>query len=438
MAVGKQDVSLLFGVLGEGKISGESGVLIKKQLASIVKSLNSKSEVKSRGIAVNLNAQVTKKNFKDGIKKVLTDLDGNKQFKLKITEVNAKPALKSLKKQMQDMLNTLKIDNVKAAFDKTDVPGGVQNSGSQETQKVKKDLTDINAKLKEIGVTNKKITSQYSKVSAKLTSGNDSAELAKAEKLRELYIKLETATERLQNRRDEATQDEIQNIYKLQQELREMLGLYSKAEKSDAQLAKEASTIQSRFSSVQRAAQTALGYTAAKHTEQYKAIQLANTELDAMALNITDIDPVRFEELNSIIKKNTSEIKSMGLATKSWTDTLLKGAEKFTRWFSMSQIIMAAVHGARQMLDIVKDIDAAMTELKKVTDETDAAYTRFLDNAATRAKRLGATLSDTVNATADFARLGYSINEASALADAALVYKNVGDGIEDIGTACLY
>ena len=34
-----------------------------------------------------------------------------------------------------------------------------------------------------------------------------------------------------------------------------------------------------------------------------------------------------------------------------------------------------------------------------------------------------------------FARLGYSLDEAANLADAALVYKNVGDGISDISEA---
>lgn len=46
-----------------------------------------------------------------------------------------------------------------------------------------------------------------------------------------------------------------------------------------------------------------------------------------------------------------------------------------------------------------------------------------------------ATISDTVNATADFARLGHSIADASVLADAAIIYKNVGDGIENINQA---
>ena len=433
MAMDKQDVSLIFGMYGEGRVNGESGRLIRQQLIDLTRALNQKTYTDQRMIAFSVAHGRTKANFAQGIRDILSSLS-DQNFELTIKKINAKPAMQDLKNQLNEMLSSLKVENLKASYDKIGV-GASSSSSGNGAEKTKKDLTEINAKLKEIGVTNSKIRNQYGKVTSKLASGANADDLSKAEDLRQLYIKLESATERLQNSRDTATDAEIQNIYKIQQELREMLGLYSKTEKSEEQLAKETSTMHSRFASVQRAAQTALGYTSAKHTEQYRAIQLANAELDAMALNITEIDPVRFEELNAIIKKNVAEIKSLGLATKSWTDVLVKGAEKFTRWFSMSQIIMAAVHGAKQMLDIVKDIDAAMTELKKVTDETDVTYTRFLDNAAARAKKLGATLSDTVNATADFARLGYSIREASSLADAALVYKNVGDGIEDIGTA---
>ena len=88
-----------------------------------------------------------------------------------------------------------------------------------------------------------------------------------------------------------------------------------------------------------------------------------------------------------------------------------------------------------QVYNNVVNLDTAMTELKKVTDETDATYNKFLDNAAERAQDLGATMSDVVSSTADFSRLGYSLDEATDLADAAIVYKNVGDGISDISEA---
>jgi TP901 family phage tail tape measure protein len=89
----------------------------------------------------------------------------------------------------------------------------------------------------------------------------------------------------------------------------------------------------------------------------------------------------------------------------------------------------------KQGVQYVREIDAALTELKKVTDETEASYDRFLQTASKTAGKLGSTVSDFVNATADFARLGYNIEQASKLAEAASVYKNVGDGITDVAQA---
>lgn len=44
-------------------------------------------------------------------------------------------------------------------------------------------------------------------------------------------------------------------------------------------------------------------------------------------------------------------------------------------------------------------------------------------------------MTDVFSSTADFARLGYSADDAQELAKAALIYKNVGDGITDVGVA---
>ena len=95
-------------------------------------------------------------------------------------------------------------------------------------------------------------------------------------------------------------------------------------------------------------------------------------------------------------------------------------------------MIQSAVRG---IVNSAKEVDTAMTELKKVTFETNDVYEKFLDNAGGRAQKIGATLRDTVSATADFARLGYNIDEATKLADSALIYKNVGDDVDTIDDA---
>lgn len=89
----------------------------------------------------------------------------------------------------------------------------------------------------------------------------------------------------------------------------------------------------------------------------------------------------------------------------------------------------------RQGFNEVLEIDTAMTELKKVTDETAVAYDNFAKSAYASSKKIGSTMKEFIQATADFARLGYSIDEASQLAEAANVYKNVGNGIDDVAQA---
>lgn len=89
----------------------------------------------------------------------------------------------------------------------------------------------------------------------------------------------------------------------------------------------------------------------------------------------------------------------------------------------------------RQGVQYVREIDSALTELKKVTDETAVAYDNFAKSAYESSKRIGSTMKEFIQASADFARLGYSLEEASQLAEAANVYKNVGDSINDVAQA---
>lgn len=178
-----------------------------------------------------------------------------------------------------------------------------------------------------------------------------------------------------------------------------------------------------------------------KTSTSYAAIQsdIASLQQWTSELKENQITPDQFQQKLSTLSmrfaENSNTIKDAGEATQAWSNRIGTLSAKFGTWFSLTRVIMAAYRAVRQMITNVIELDTAMTELKKVTNETDATYEKFLVNATSRAKELGASLSDTVNATADFARLGYGIEDAEKLADAAIIYKNVGDGIEDIGTA---
>lgn len=124
-----------------------------------------------------------------------------------------------------------------------------------------------------------------------------------------------------------------------------------------------------------------------------------------------------------------------GVAGQSFGQKIAAAYQKFGGWALITKSMMEAVHIMQQMVSNVYMLDSAMTELKKVTDETNATYEQFFSTAAKNSKELGVVMSDYIYSTADFARLGYELEDATALADAASVYKSVGDGIESINQA---
>ena len=126
--------------------------------------------------------------------------------------------------------------------------------------------------------------------------------------------------------------------------------------------------------------------------------------------------------------------ESEGLSGHSRLDTLSGMAKKFTSWYGVAQFSMGAVDALRQMYQAVVDVDSAMVKLRKVSDATSQEIDAYFSTAADNAKELGVSVSDMINSTADFSRLGYGLEESEELARVATLYKNVGENM-DIDTA---
>lgn len=75
-----------------------------------------------------------------------------------------------------------------------------------------------------------------------------------------------------------------------------------------------------------------------------------------------------------------------------------------------------------------------MTEVRKVSNETEETYESFQEQTAETAKAIASTNAELLNSSADWLRLGESIEDASELSKNSAIYVNVGDGI-DIDTA---
>ena len=143
----------------------------------------------------------------------------------------------------------------------------------------------------------------------------------------------------------------------------------------------------------------------------------------------------KFDELTqSVYETGRASKTTTGFFKSFFSDVGTKVAE-LARYYTGMSLLTEGLQQVRRGVQYVREIDLALTELKKVTDETENAYRKFLQTASQTSKVIGSTVADFTNATADFARLGYTISEAAKLAEASSIYKNVGDGIESVADA---
>lgn len=177
-----------------------------------------------------------------------------------------------------------------------------------------------------------------------------------------------------------------------------------------------------------------------EHRQALEDAVMAATDGNA---NIEEYDHAT-GRLSGTIKTGKYEVTEFTAAARQLDGqfVLLRGStkkletpfEKFKRkaseiltYFGGSSLIYDAFNQVRQGIQYVRDIDSALTELKKVTDETEESYDRFLNTAAKTADKVGSTIKEIVSSTADWARLGFSMEEASQLAESTSVLLNVSE-----------
>lgn len=132
--------------------------------------------------------------------------------------------------------------------------------------------------------------------------------------------------------------------------------------------------------------------------------------------------------LDSRFANLKAQISAEGLTGNSvWTE-LSRGFRQIGQFAMTYGMIQSTVMQIpRKIISAVTDVDSAMTDLYKVTDETDKRYSTFLENAGQTSKDLGRNMSSYITQTANWSKLGYSLDESEQLSKLSSVYANVGE-----------
>lgn len=378
-----EQIGIIFGVEGGSEVSGKSGQLISDQL----RDLGSKLKVQVVG---SLDISKTKKEISDQLKSI----------KLGLPEID--------QKSTQKTVNSFRSLSKKLGSAMADLTGFQGNTfRSKNAFLLDKDLKDFQGQSQKIINQVKEFQKDYQTVMAKMgelqiggTFSIDEGNYQKASGVYQQFENLKIQAQQLKALNSELKIGETGNLphLKVLDSVTKYLQKYGEVMSQN--------TPNAYRQMVELADKIRAGdFTGRGGAAQQEFIQIATNARLAGG---------EVETLGQKVKRVFSEKLGCGI---------------------LATAALYARQGLIQVYNNVVNLDTAMTELKKVTDETDATYKKFLDGAAERAQNLGATMSDVVTASADFSRLGYDLSDATELADAAIVYKNVGDGISDISEA---
>lgn len=325
--------------------------------------------------------------------KAITELDAA------LEKVDADATGGKLKKQWDAV--SIAVDNAKRAVSEYNATYGVKSENLNLLSGISSQADSLFASVSNSGMTGSGIDA----LKEKLRLAADEAKALKAELDK-------TATT------DQNYQSLIDRIAALNKQFQQT--------KKDAKVFEDVNAIEQFRTSIEKARQKV-----AEYDKTYSAIK-GNP---ALVQNLNDLKakleavstPSQFKAWNTEFEQLNTKVKEAGLHIQSLGDKLKAAFKNFASFFSASRVIYEVISKLGEMVQNVKNLDAAMVNLRKVTDETDSSYDRFLNRATAKAKELGTTVVDIVNATTNFNRLGFSLSEAEELGQLATIYANVGD-----------
>lgn len=160
----------------------------------------------------------------------------------------------------------------------------------------------------------------------------------------------------------------------------------------------------------------------------------------------TGLSKLRFSEGmdNGALQAFSKELSALegraraaGTAGKTFSDRWSDAMAKFGNWMSVSTVFMEATQKLREMYDNTVAVNTAMTDLRKVTAESESSYANYLTGAARRSADMSTKITDYIGGTTEWARLGNRLGQATMLGEVSAMYYNVGDGIDSVSDATL-
>ena len=142
-----------------------------------------------------------------------------------------------------------------------------------------------------------------------------------------------------------------------------------------------------------------------------------------------------WDKFNLRLKEIENDMRVAGKLGKSLKQTFIEGAKSFASWTISSASVMEVVQAIKTTVKNVKELDNSLLELDKVSDLTAEGLEKVTDEAYKLGDSVGKTGRQVIDATTEFKRAGYTMEQSMNMAEAAMVMTNVAEGITETADA---
>lgn len=462
------DISLLFGVLGEGSLGGESGSLIQSQLTQIMAALN-KNPLKVK-VALD-TASGGQKSWSSQLQSKLNTVSSSGKFSVQVSKLTlGTGAISDFRNQLNAVVNTLHLDKgtsiTLTAEGIGEIKSKMKQAGDAASDAARK-TAEFKVQMEALNRQKVSVQRALSSLSANATTDEERAKVAELTTQYEQWaVKIEqiraTKTAAAGSYRAEIEAEGAAitaNIARLNEERVAAESASASAaaaagERADAEDAaasatergakatKDAAAEQkdldvarrqglSLLTQMQKAERDWTAAKTGKTSTEFNQVQSSINSLQVYLgqLRSGEIDVTTFKqhlaELNGTFAASSNAIKLAGENTRTFSERMGGLAKKFGAWLSVTRVIMTVIQTIRKMVANTRDIDTSLTQLRIVTGATDAEMETFLVKSTQLAKELGQSITNVLSSIETFSRLGYNLGDASQLAEFANVLANV-------------
>lgn len=165
------------------------------------------------------------------------------------------------------------------------------------------------------------------------------------------------------------------------------------------------------------------------YEENSKAVKKYGATLKELEKQYQQVSTVEEKaNLDTAFKNIQSRISAEGLTGKSGIDEFKRAFKQIGQFAGIYDAIQNVIMEVpSKVISSVKDVDSAMTNLYKVTDESQSRYSKYLDTASKNAPELGRSISSYISQTSEWSKLGYSLDDSEQLSKLSSMYANVGE-----------